>query len=246
MTTPENVIPETELARRRRVQQLCDDLLDLSHDMVERAVELTSLGVTSIEWVPMVTRSIQDPSLRNRLDNPAMHVLVQSIADIAVTFQVHGVEQADLLMGDLHRKFEALFVARAALDGIGEDERKIIVSIPGGVTVSDVTPDDEHPDSVYDSFSAARMRRMIDRLFAEAPRLAGADSQAPALECSIVLRAGASMMGALSTTPEGTLRLLSPNEMKGKQVMVEHFFDYGEVADIAIIRDVSSRITRPS
>jgi hypothetical protein len=104
----------------------------------------------------------------------------------------------------------------------------------------------EGTDYTY-SWETLRMRAVITRLFAEAPKLTGPDGtpdpkQSPALECTVVLKGGFQLMGALSLTPEGTLRMLCPNEMgrPPRPVMVEHFFDYEQVADIALIREVKA------
>lgn len=93
---------------------------------------------------------------------------------------------------------------------------------------------------------------VIHRLFDEAPKLAageGRPEQSPAFECHVVLKAGVTMAGALSTTPEGTLRLLSMNQVKGprgpEMVMIEHFFEWDQVADIAVQRDVKAHAREP-
>lgn len=96
------------------------------------------------------------------------------------------------------------------------------------------------------------MRYVIARLFAEAPKLTDEDGspradQAPALECHVVLTSGQQMQGALSTTPEGTLRMMTPNQQidprtrqpMGLPVMVESFFDYDQVSCIAVVRPVT-------
>lgn len=96
------------------------------------------------------------------------------------------------------------------------------------------------------NYSTTPLERVIKRLFAEAPRLEGRPDQSPALDCFIVLKCGSQIGGALSTTPEGTLRMLAPNQRpveRGRQaelVMVEHFFEWDQVADIAVVRQVTA------
>ena len=99
------------------------------------------------------------------------------------------------------------------------------------------------------------MRRTIERLFKEAPPLTDAEGvlkgpQAPAMKCAIMFRSGAQVEGVLSTTPEGGLRIAVPNKMKTGRgevpVIVEQFFDYGDVTAIARVcelPDMRSSIT---
>lgn len=96
-----------------------------------------------------------------------------------------------------------------------------------------------------DPASTNRIRDTINRLFQEAPKLEDANGkprgdQAPAIECQIVLKAGMALQGALSVTPEHTLRMLSLNQTQtGEPVMIEHFFDYDQVSAISIPRKVT-------
>ncbi len=93
-----------------------------------------------------------------------------------------------------------------------------------------------------------RMRQVIGRLFDEAPKLQTQDgkddaSQAPALEVHLLLRSGApiQMSGILSTTPERTLRLMTPTKNdKGQPCMIEQFFDYSDVTSVAVVREVQA------
>jgi hypothetical protein len=93
-----------------------------------------------------------------------------------------------------------------------------------------------------------RMKDVIGRLFGEAPKMTNPDgsvdaSQAPAMDVHILLR-GAPMQfsGILSTTPEGTLKLLTPVPAQGanKPCMIEQFFDYSDVASVALVREVKA------
>lgn len=77
------------------------------------------------------------------------------------------------------------------------------------------------------------MRRLIDRLLDEAPKV-GADD-APAIECGLMLGSGAVIQGALSRTQEGMLRMMS---RQGDE-LVEQFFDYHSVAVVALRRAVT-------
>jgi len=79
-------------------------------------------------------------------------------------------------------------------------------------------------------------------------------NQAPAVACSLVLRGmNTALMGSLSETVDGGLRLMSPNGQPGqarggKIPMVEQFFDYADVLVFAVERMVqieSSPIVLP-
>jgi hypothetical protein len=77
------------------------------------------------------------------------------------------------------------------------------------------------------------MRGLIDRLLDEAPKVSDAD--APAIECAVMLGSGAVIQGALSRTQEGMLRMMS---RQGDE-LVEQFFDYHNVAVVAVRRAVT-------
>lgn len=91
------------------------------------------------------------------------------------------------------------------------------------------------------------MKQLIGRLFEEAPKMTDASGkampgQSPAMpDVILTLKCGQQLSGALSTTPEGTLRMMTPNEIQtqhgNKKVMVEQFFDYADVAMIAVLRE---------
>lgn len=86
------------------------------------------------------------------------------------------------------------------------------------------------------------IKKTIDRLLAEAPVLTDASGrvvpgQAPAIECMVMFSGGVPpVRGALSKTPEGNLRMLSPGMDGERQMMAELFFDYAAVAVIVITR----------
>lgn len=111
------------------------------------------------------------------------------------------------------------------------------------------------------------MRQVIDRLFAEAPKLLDETGeprtdQAPALECTVSLRRGVEIAGSLSVTPEGTFRILSKanvppgHPLERKPVMLETFFAPDEISSLTLIRELTmeeseiarggSRIIAPS
>jgi hypothetical protein len=101
------------------------------------------------------------------------------------------------------------------------------------------------------------MGKVIDRLFAEAPKLQDAsgnpvEGQAPALECVVVLATTSvpPISGVLSRTPEGALRMMSPAEIPDptkdprtkatKPVLIEQFFEERDVIAVVLQRDVTA------
>jgi len=87
--------------------------------------------------------------------------------------------------------------------------------------------------------SPARMKVTIQRLFKENP--SPLPDQAPAIECGVMLVGiPVTLRGALSETPEGGLRLLSPSgSVAGRLQMVEQFFSYEDVLVIAMQREIA-------
>lgn len=98
-----------------------------------------------------------------------------------------------------------------------------------------------------DDARTARTRAVITRLFAEnSPQVdkpGAGEPDRPAMDVHVLLR-GAPMQfsGILSTTPEGTLKLMTPVPGKAGDapVMIEQFFDYADVASIALVREVKT------
>lgn len=91
------------------------------------------------------------------------------------------------------------------------------------------------------------MKALLHRLFSEAPKLDVVEGQAPALHCHVTLTTGAMMTGVLSTTQEGTLRMLADSPVYDEHqrpVLVEHFFPFESLACVSVRRDVTP--TRPS
>jgi hypothetical protein len=226
-TTADNATPTNELEHRHRVLQCVDDLADLSKDISDRVRELRELGVPVADWMPILV-SHGSP-------------VVQSL------YRQYGAIASSALDGFLDARTAG---ARTGAEGV-------MAALMGAATrtasgPSPITAEVEPPEAVVNAtdprcftFDAVRMKRVIARLFAEAPKMTDGKgvpdpTQAPALTCNVMLKAGGSVQGSLSVTPEGTLRLMSPNVIGQKPVMVEHFFDYEQVADIAIFREVKT------
>lgn len=85
------------------------------------------------------------------------------------------------------------------------------------------------------------MEALLERLFreAEADR-PGHAGQAPALECFVMLVTASGLEGVLSTTPEGTLKMLSHSkDEENRPILIEHFFPYETVVSVSLRRAVT-------
>jgi hypothetical protein len=96
---------------------------------------------------------------------------------------------------------------------------------------------------------ASPLSPVIDRLLAEAAPLLDASGnpvpgQTPALECMVMFTSGHTIRGALSRTPEGILRMLSPGMENGRGVLVEQFFDDDAVSSVALVREIKTDARR--
>ncbi len=236
-TDTDNVIPETELARRRRVLGAVAEMANDCAGFSARVMELREMGVPVSDWLPLL----------------ASH----SPEFVQVLHQRYGNVFAGMVDGFLDARAAG---AKTGTEGVIAALLGSAMRTPSRSPIGDVAADlnaagahvsvrDEEIDPQEDrffSFETLRMKRVIDRLFAEAPKLTDAKgqpdpTQAPAVQCQILLKAGGGIVGALSVTPEGTLRLLAPNQNKnGQPMMVEHFFDYEQVADIAVVREMKA------
>lgn len=109
-----------------------------------------------------------------------------------------------------------------------------------------------------DNTGRKKMHEVIDRLLAAAPKLEPGpgqppDPQTPAMQAQVVLRNGYQVMGALSTTPEGALRLLTvaqgqdPSNPTARPVAItaEHFFDYDDVVAVILVAKLEQSSIRP-
>jgi len=119
-------------------------------------------------------------------------------------------------------------------------------------------PDQERIDRIWAALRALQppeppidmpwppIKKTIDRLLAEAPVLTNATGQAvpgqaPAIECMVMFGGGVPpVRGALSKTPEGNLRMLSPGMDGDRQMLAELFFDYSAVTAIVLTRATSA------
>ena len=91
---------------------------------------------------------------------------------------------------------------------------------------------------------------VIDRLISEGKQVGPRDPQSKALACQVIFKSGYRAQGALSSTPEGTLRLLAPGLAEGsdgkpQSVLAEHFFDCASVESVVVLHSTESQIVGP-
>lgn len=254
-TEADNVIPVEEMNRRRRVTELASDLADIWRALGGKERELREMGVPTDEWIDLALRSLSSEALAQI--GPNTRRVLPILVDVVV--RLCGGEQ--LTAGDYA---DAVRIGAGIADD-GHDHatpsivQLLIASLPdmiptimGAVGASkadgpQVPLEDELTSEGY------RMRAVIDRLFADAPKLENpatgkpVDDQAPAVEVHLVLKTGQQLQGVLSTTPEGTLRLATPNQRVdprtkqpvGAPVLIETFFDYEQVSAVAVVREIA-------
>lgn len=104
---------------------------------------------------------------------------------------------------------------------------------------------DQFPADAYHLDGDSAMKRVIGRLFKEAPKLEDAKGklvpgQAPAMECSIALTGGMQLAGILSTTPEGALRMAFPstNPDTRERVLAISYFDAENVIAVSVASEL--------
>lgn len=214
----DNVVPEAEMARRRRVFELADGMANLIKQLAVCADAYDDIGVPPTDWLELVADRVGGTLAR------LVHIIPTSALEMGwnLAKRSDGTSISDVVgasMGSGMFSELLAMLTRARGRDVAEADLDLAQAL--------------HPEG-------ERMKRVIDRLFATAPKLETAAAQAPALECFIVLKSGSQIQGALSVTPEGTLRLLAGNAVNGKPVMVEYFFDYDQVASVAVLREVKA------
>lgn len=91
------------------------------------------------------------------------------------------------------------------------------------------------------------MYQVLTRLWREAPKMTGPDgredpTQAPAVICHVLVKGSVQpLFGALSQTPEGTLRMLTKAQVQGddgrpRHALIESFFDMDDLVQISVER----------
>lgn len=266
---PDNVVPEGELERRRFIAGEVERVRAAALHAAQGFGALESAGVPVASWLPLVVAQLPAP-FNERLGGD-IHYGVAFVEGAAAIFQGKSLVEimphviASLTNGSPAAGFGAHLAARFL--GVGspspslrmppmpigvEDELRRLMADGG-----DAEGGTFHGD---DSTKATRMRLTIERLFADSPRMMLPNgqpdpSQAPALQCHVVLNASVPPIeGVLSTTPEGGLRLMTPMEVDApkdpnahprmpppkKMVMLEQFFDYGDVVAICVQRDITA------
>ena len=238
----ENVVPESEMARRRRVNELLEDISDLTNDLTERAKDLYGIVNGLPEFVDLVSQSVGPERFG------AVLPIFQDYLGKIVSNMIAGKPPTN--------KFEEGLIGFLAKIGghIGDAASKV-----RGGRESNNEDDDRHEVPLGDYVDLAhpseqRKKAILLRLFEEAPKLEHPDgtpdiSQAPAIECHVLLRGAPSPVhGSLSVTKEGMLRMLTPatreSTRHGRKVEIpilcEQFFDVADVVSIMLERAVAA------
>lgn len=259
---PPPITDTDELGTRRKVLGLADDIADLLKDLWDRVKEYGDLGVPAREWLKLVGARMPQrfdsfiewasPYISGAIDIGLPYVsgkLGEEMVASRVVEEARERHREDHVTGKLvtvnlsKARDTALLIADED-PPLHEDLRNLAESF--------LALDDD-AIRMAESPSTIRMRRLIGRLFAEAPKLEtpgkGADTdQAPAVEVNVILRGLMQpLSGVLSKTPEGTLKLLTPippDRTPGKVIMIEQFFDYADVTSVAVQRELS--VSAPS
>lgn len=245
----DNVVPVEEMNRRRRVNMCADEILRSWRLIGDLVKELHDLGVPTQEWADLIVRQLSTETQKAIGQHPA-EALAATVDLMQKVFGPDALEPTSA--------FPDIMKMLSGTTGGGFSVGKLlpfVMNMVGQFMPS--TPQPEYGDDellvdkeAYLSARASRVRALIERLFASAPSLG--NGQAPAVEVAVVLRTGVQLQGSLSVAPEGLLRMLSPNQKTDPRtrqpigtVMVESFFDYEEVASVAVIREVELE-TKPS
>jgi hypothetical protein len=253
VTDDDNVVPVEEMNRRRRVAALVEDAAISWRGIGGVLRELGELGVPTAEWL--------DLALRNHFPNFEISEngqgAIAAVIDIVAASALEGKQTYEASFADMFEigstlAGEKLKTPPGGWLGLAMKVMPQLLAV--FAPKAQQVPDQEEYldlakldlDRARQSFTpdGLRMKAVIERLFASQAKVA--DNDTPALECFVVLKAGQSLEGALSVTPEGTLRLLAMNQRRGPRgevgpmVAVEHFFDYEQVADIAVVREITA------
>lgn len=269
---PGSTTPPDELGHRRRVAALGEDIADLLKDLVDRGKEYRELGVPAREWLQEVGKNLSAKPARIL---GWLSDYVAPVIDIGIGFldgrnldeaMVDAFHAGASLGGPQAQPTVSIDPSRMSLSKAREFARIVVDGSPP------LDPDPQWLDPTqalvnlaqcflgYDAElldnaetpQTIRMRKVIDRLFADAPtKNAAGEDQRPAIEAHVILRGmTAPLLGILSTTPEGVLHLGTPTQHNGATVLIEQFFDYSDVVAVTVFRDVkvtaAPRIITPS
>jgi hypothetical protein len=228
------MITEDELTKKRRVAALTTELADA---------------------VASATRAIG--ALRQECDLSSRTIIRQTLQGLRTVFPremetLHNESMIDAMSG-LMELLEVVLQADADDNAVG---RRVIGMMEGdpmfaGVVAKMESAIDRFGTSVPAGASPPKPPcwATIQRLFKENP--SPLPDQAPAIECGVMLRGvPVTLLGSLSETREGGLRLLSPDPTQerprpGMPVkMIEQFFDYEDVMVVAVRRAVTMEAPR--
>jgi len=127
-----------------------------------------------------------------------------------------------------------------AANELGADDQKELLKVLEFIGILRVMKNDPEEASADPE---PHSKTVLRRLFAENP--SPLPNQAPALECAVMFAGGGTSEGALSETPDGGLRMLTPMTPQapglrpGKVMMIEKFFAYEDIVAVAVRREVT-------
>lgn len=234
MTTTEQT--EDEFTKKRRLAAQTSELADAVTSAAGAIGAMRQDGLSSRMIMRALVEEIRGafPRQAELFSDESMVDTMSSLLDLlgaivgppdhaGTARQLIGMMEGDPLFSGVVAKMES------ALDRFSKIE-----------TLPDYQPPAPPPPPTYAT---------IQRLFKENP--SALPDQAPAIECGVMLRGvPITLLGALSETPEGGLRLLSPDPRQERPLpgapvkMIEQFFDYEDVLVVAVQRNVTVEAPR--
>lgn len=213
---------DNDISKRRRVLELTHQLADLAKDVGERYVELRDIGVQPGEIESLVIDHVPI-SVREEVSLFAPNITM--MAEL-----IHNAVKVTKLPYADQQSAKA-----AMLKGFTDSAHVGDVGLPQDIV--DVLRAGANRAAEDPGFKRSRMEKHIDRLFESAPKVATSDT--PALDCQVVLRSGMPLVGALSKTEDGLLKMLVPTQGPNNQtVMAEAVFEYEDVLTLIQVREM--------
>lgn len=210
---------DNDISKRRRVLELTHQLADLAKDVGERYVELRDIGVLPAEIESLVIDHVPIP-VREEVSLFAPNITM--MAEL-----IHNAVKVSRLPYADQQPAKAAMLKGFTDSALGDLPQDIVDVLRAGANRAAEDP----------GFKRSRMEKHIDRLFEAAPKVATSDR--PALDCQVVLRSGMPLVGALSKTEDGLLKMLVPTQGPNNQtVMAEAVFEYEDVLTLIQVREM--------
>lgn len=231
-TPKDNVVPETEMSRRRQVLKTTEEASEVIRMLVRAINELHELGVPAHEWLDMVFNAKDYGQRIATVVNRLGHWIAPAVDGMIEYY-------------------------KAAKSGEPVDTTKLVMEAAPAIFAGRYNPrpmtaerDADEAEQAAVEYNRPPMLELIFRLFRDAPKLTGIDgkedeSQMPAVQCYVLLRGSIQpLVGSLSMTPEGTFRMLTPATIDGRKVLAESFFAFEDVTSVMVERPVTAEQSR--